>query len=363
MATFKATDADGKPINVEYPNGNGRAAAAASRPVALSNEDLAALQAISSAVSADTIVAPATLTAVGQAVEVNTQGKSFAAFNVTANLNVTLAFQALAPDGTTWVNVNGYPFTGGAAASSLPANAIGAWLVPCGAFSKVRLVATAVSTTPSATAAGAAGVGGNEQLLLTALGGSLPGGTNSIGNLNAPPQGTYIGTVLTEGNVATYRYEAVGITPAATPTDIFTLQGSASKVIKVKRIILSGEATAAAQIVANLVRRSAANTAGTSTAPTIAQADNADAAPFGAIKLYSVNPTALGAAVATIISRRLGLNPNAGLPATQVELSFGVRNDKPIILRGATDFLAINLAGAALPAGTKLDVAIEWTEE
>jgi hypothetical protein len=363
MATFKATDADGKPINVEFPNANGRAAAAASRPVALSSEDLAALQSISGALSADTIVAPATLTTVGQAVEVNTQGKSFAAFNVTANVNVTLAFQALAPDGTTWVNVNGYPFTGGAAASSLPANATGAWLVPCGAFPKVRLAVTAVSTTPSATAAGAAGVGGNEQLLLTALGGSLPGGTNSIGNLNAPPQGTYIGTVLNEGNVATYRYEAVGITPAATPTDIFTLQGSASKVIKVKRVIVSGEATAAAQVVANLVRRSTANTAGTSTAPVIAQSDNADAAPFGAIKLYSVNPTALGTVVATIISRRVGLNPNSALPASAIELSFGVRNDKPIILRGATDFLAINLAGAALPAGTKLDIAIEWTEE
>jgi hypothetical protein len=162
---------------------------------------------------------------------------------------------------------------------------------------------------------------------------------------------------------ATYRYESVANVPAATPTDVLVLQGSATKTLKVKRVVLSGESTAAAQMTVSLIRRSAADTAGTSTSPTPAKADNSDAAPTGVIKLYTANPTGLGAAVATIVSRRLGLNPTGGLPAAPVEMSFGVRNDEPIVLRGAADFLAINLGGAAVPAGGKIDIAIEWTEE
>lgn len=46
MTTISVLDATATPVAVEKPNANGRAAAAGSRPVALSSEDLAAIQAL-----------------------------------------------------------------------------------------------------------------------------------------------------------------------------------------------------------------------------------------------------------------------------------------------------------------------------
>jgi hypothetical protein len=316
-----------------------------------------------SANATDTTVAPAALTTVAQTLEIVTTGKASAAFNVTANTNVTLLFEALTPDGTNWVGVSAYPFSGGAGVSSVPANGVGAWVVPCGAFGKVRVRVSAVGASPTATVAALASAASNDQLILNLLQGSLPLGTNSIGNLNSPVQNTYIGHVSTEGLKATYRYEAVALVPAATPTDLVLLQGSSTKVIKVKRVLISGEATAAAQMTASMIRRSTAGSGGTATTITPARSDNTDAVATAVLKVFTANLTAVGTAIATMIQRRVGLNPPAGLPASPVEISFGIRNDEPFVLRGTSDFLAINLAGAAVPAGGKIDIAIEWTEE
>lgn len=65
MATMNVKDASGATVAVEKPNANGRSAAAASRPVALSTEDKTALDALATqvtlaAVLAKLIAAPAT---------------------------------------------------------------------------------------------------------------------------------------------------------------------------------------------------------------------------------------------------------------------------------------------------------------
>ncbi|MBL9070236.1 MAG: hypothetical protein JNM03_09620 [Sphingopyxis sp.] len=65
MATMNVKDAGGSTVAVEKPNANGRASAANSRPVALSTEDKAALDAVASqttlaAILAKLIAAPAT---------------------------------------------------------------------------------------------------------------------------------------------------------------------------------------------------------------------------------------------------------------------------------------------------------------
>lgn len=56
MATIDVKDAAGSTVAVEKPNANGRAAAAASRPVALSTEDKTALDAVASSAKQDTII-------------------------------------------------------------------------------------------------------------------------------------------------------------------------------------------------------------------------------------------------------------------------------------------------------------------
>lgn len=165
--------------------------------------------------------------------------------------------------------------------------------------------------------------------------------------------------ILAEGFRANYGYGAAQITPAATPTDIVTLYGAANVVARVKKIIVSGIATTAGSMDVSIVKRTAANTAGTSAAKTPGKYDSADGAPAATLSEYSANPTALGAGV-TLLNKILNLGL-AGAAGT-VEFDFSKNNDKPLLLRGAAQGVAINLNGQAVPAGGKVSYTIEWEE-
>jgi len=165
--------------------------------------------------------------------------------------------------------------------------------------------------------------------------------------------------VKMEGDAATYGIAVTGNTPAATPTDVFTLYGSASKVIKIKRILVAGAATTAGSMTVFVTKRTAANTGGTSTAPTIGKYDSADATPAATPALYTANPSALGAGVALRYNRlNFGVAGSNGI----VEFNFSNNNDKPIILNSATEGIAINLNGGTVPTGGAFGLSIEWEE-
>lgn len=169
---------------------------------------------------------------------------------------------------------------------------------------------------------------------------------------------------ILENGLASFSVAVAGITPAATPTDVLLLKGAANKVISVRRIWLSGLATTAGQMIANLIRRSADNTAGTRAAVVGAPREGAgyDGAAAATFYAYSANASGLGAAVGTALgAKRLGFQLAAGIPHS-VEWRPGENGMKPIKLLSATDFLAINFGGAAVPAGGILDYEIEWTE-
>ena len=165
-----------------------------------------------------------------------------------------------------------------------------------------------------------------------------------------------------ESSKATYKYSSLGNTPAATPSDVLTIAGSSTKTIKITKIVIGGVAGTAGQLNPLLVRRSAADTGGTSTAPTAMKRDTNDAAATAALALYTVNPAGLGTAVGTLDTCRLALNLSTTAPDV-CQFNFGTNNDKEIVLRGTTDILAINFAGATVPASGLLDIDIEWTEE
>ncbi|KMO85850.1 hypothetical protein AB840_11295 [Megasphaera cerevisiae DSM 20462] len=163
----------------------------------------------------------------------------------------------------------------------------------------------------------------------------------------------------TEGKNPTYGVSGVALTPDATPTDVVTVYASAAKSVKVKKVIVSGVATTAGTMNVSLVKRTAANTGGTSTSPSIGQFDSADSAATATVKVYSAKPTSVGAGVA-IASKALnfGVAGAAGI----VEFDFTTRNDKALYLRGAAQGMAINLNGGAVPSGGALGYAIEFEE-
>ncbi len=164
-----------------------------------------------------------------------------------------------------------------------------------------------------------------------------------------------------EASVPSFTYSAIGLVPAATPTDLVVLRGAVGKIIKVRRVFVSGIATTQGQMTVSLIKRTAANTGGTKTSPTPGKNDTNDTlAAAAALDLYTANPSGLGAGV-TLKSRRISLNLAANQP-DRIEWVLGRGGEKPIYLSGVNEALALNLGGGALPAGGVFDYEIEWTE-
>lgn len=170
-----------------------------------------------------------------------------------------------------------------------------------------------------------------------------------------------------EGQKASYFAGLGANTPAATPTDIAIVTGSATKLVKVTKVRLTLQATAAGLVEYRLVLRSggtqsAVNTAfanGTHSGPL----DSADVASTvitaGLAGVYTSNPASSGTTVGVVDDWATGLGANA----TTI-LEYVCREpSKCITLRGTGQVLAVNGNGHALLAGEKVGVQFVWTEE
>jgi hypothetical protein len=166
-----------------------------------------------------------------------------------------------------------------------------------------------------------------------------------------------------EGRKATYSAATIAYAPYATPQDVVGIAGSASKRVRVLRFAVSGRATAANQLDVQLVKRATADTGGTPTALAAVPHDSNDGAATATASTYAAAPTA-GTPVGAIRAQQINLSAaGSGGAAVPVEFDFGTVNDKAIVLNGAGEGLYLNLNGAAMPAGTVLNVFVEWSEE
>lgn len=165
-----------------------------------------------------------------------------------------------------------------------------------------------------------------------------------------------------DGAKFTYGAAITATTVAATPTDVFTITGSATKTVKIRHISIDGTQTTGGVVNILVIKRSTANTGGTSTLPTAVPYDSANPAATAVVRSYTVNPTALGTAVGTIHSEKLFVSATTGTPD---ELKFDYTEHspiQPITLRGATEVLAINLNSVTV-TGNSFNMDITWTEE
>ncbi|OPY84199.1 MAG: hypothetical protein A4E65_00337 [Syntrophorhabdus sp. PtaU1.Bin153] len=172
----------------------------------------------------------------------------------------------------------------------------------------------------------------------------------------APPT---MNSRIIDGQRATYAIAGAANTPAATPTDVVTLYGSATKTIAVRKVIVSGMATTAGSMDVVLTKRTAANTAGTSTAPSIAKFSSNDGTATATPALYTANPSALGTGIALAEKK---LNFGVAGAAGVVEFDFTNATGKPVYLIGATQGLAINLNGGTVPTGGTFGYTVIWEE-
>lgn len=160
----------------------------------------------------------------------------------------------------------------------------------------------------------------------------------------------------------TYRAFAYDLAPTGAVNDLVVLGGSATRLIRLKSVILSGTATSATNIGAYVFKRTAGYTGGTPTAITRTSADTTDPAATASLVHYAVAGATAGAGT-MLDGCRLNLAPAANGSIDRPMLQYTWQNDKAPNLRGVTEFLAIGLNGISMPAGGRLDVSLTWTEE
>lgn len=167
-------------------------------------------------------------------------------------------------------------------------------------------------------------------------------------------------------------YASASFTPAATPTDLVTIFGSATKIVKVWSLLFGTANTAAGSQILLLIKRSAVNTTGTFVAATAVPGVTGDAATATSFGHYTANAGALGTAIGTVSTRKIaspvvtpatfaGIVQSAEfemIPQTTLQTVA-----KPITLTGIAEGLAVNFNGAALVSGQIHHYGIIWTEE
>lgn len=159
----------------------------------------------------------------------------------------------------------------------------------------------------------------------------------------------------------TYSASSSAFVSAVTPTDVFIINGSASKIIRIHRINVSGTTTSGSAIrcTINLVRRSTANTGGTPVASSVALYDSTNAAATAVAQHYTANPT-VGTSAGIVRSVNTSFQVS-GITNSTLFYDLLKFDSQPIVLRGVAQGLAVNLNGTTITGGI-VSVSVEWSE-
>jgi len=180
--------------------------------------------------------------------------------------------------------------------------------------------------------------------------------TDANSNITTP-----IRAEITPNSKATYTYAISATAPYASPTDWIVIRGSATTLVKIVRISITGVATAATSVVFTLKKHTIANTAGTSTNPAVVKHDSSDPAATALVLLYSVAPTIdATAAIWKTVRLTMGIAPAASTALTD-RYVWDSNPYEPLVLRGVAQEFAIN--SPTVPTGGVYDVEITFTEE
>lgn len=164
-------------------------------------------------------------------------------------------------------------------------------------------------------------------------------------------------------NLPTYSAVSNGVQIAGTPTDVFTISGAANKMIKIREVTVTGVNSSNLNFLVTLVRRSSLNTGGTSSLLTAVPYHSDSSAASAIVRQYTGNPT-VGTEVGYVRTQYLFLPALASANAVdKCQWNFGDDNTQCLMLRSASELVAVNLLGATIGGTTVLNCRIEWTEE
>ena len=160
----------------------------------------------------------------------------------------------------------------------------------------------------------------------------------------------------------TYSASNAGVTTTSNGGDVCSLYGSATKTVKVRRVLFGGVTAALQTDPVSIIKRSTLNNGGTVGAPMVVTAyDTSNTASTAITDIYTVAPTTQGTFIGVLVDKFITLNGAttavAAIPVT--EFTFGALG-QPVVLRGVLQSVSVNTAGLA---GFNMSCTFEWTEE
>ncbi len=146
-------------------------------------------------------------------------------------------------------------------------------------------------------------------------------------------------------------------------TDIWALQGSSSKIVRLQTLNVSGESSTNVIVDTLLIKRSSPDTGGVFTTPAIVPHDSTNPPATAVVRAYTTNPT-LGSTVGIVRGEHImfagAAAPN--LAINPLVFDFSLYDGQTPCLRGSSESFCINLSGAVMGAGN-VTVDAQWTEE
>lgn len=185
---------------------------------------------------------------------------------------------------------------------------------------------------------------------------------NSI-QVNNSFDGDSIAIKQKTGFISTYSAAIAGFTYAANGTDIFTIQGSNNRVIRIKHLSIDGTQTTSNTRTVSLIKRSSPNIGGTSTLLSPVSFDSFNPAVTAQIRYYTANPTTLGTLVGSIHTEKLLIpSPGANIEDALIFSTIEASTMQDITLRSSNELLAVNMGGVT-SNGNTMNIDVLWTEE
>lgn len=163
---------------------------------------------------------------------------------------------------------------------------------------------------------------------------------------------------VVEAENQTYSAAASGFVSAASATDVFIINGSVSKTIRITKVRVTASTTSGSAIKLTVqgIKRSTADTAGTAVTATNVPHDSTNAAATAVVRHFTANPT-LGTAVGTMRTTHVGVT-QSGLSGGAIEWDF---EKQPVVLRGVAQGFAVNFNSITV-SGSIVSIHCEWVE-
>lgn len=181
-----------------------------------------------------------------------------------------------------------------------------------------------------------------------------------VGGVNTTPQPGVVCAM--ESTMPTFSASVSGFAAASTATDVACLTGSASRVVRLQRVLVTGSAASTIAIPVSLFLRTAADSAGTAVVMTPFSMDTNNTSTVSNVQYFTANPTINDTLQAQVDVAQILLptTTTSAYGITPFDYSVALNSQGPV-LRGTGQQLCVNFNKTS-PSTSLVNINFRWTE-